>query len=128
MKETLINHWEKLLFLVMLVALIVVWSMYTSKQAELKTIEGLISMDKTIKSIESKMDDIKKRELELYPALEVQLKLVSVDRKKIQDALNKLKTKEEISKDVKTKYEKISDSDIINEFNAMGYPAELISK
>ena len=126
MKEILLEHWQKFLIVILTILMILFWQLYVSKAKELKNKVDEAKIEETIKKIDATLEDIKKRETELYPSIKKSLADLETDRKKIQEAIKKIKTKEEISKNVKKLYEKTDNAGVVNEFNAMGYSSTVV--
>jgi septal ring factor EnvC (AmiA/AmiB activator) len=120
------SYWrEILLVLLILVVAGLAW-LARSARAEADALKSRVDLSRTIAEEQAKLDEIQKREAELYPAIEKKLKeLAEADAElaKRRAALDK-----QTRRTIETRIQKLTTDELAEAFKARGYPAKVIKE
>jgi uncharacterized protein HemX len=126
LKDALLSYWYVIVIVILLMISVMFWQINTNTQQELSTLKSQLKLQESISQTEARLNDMKKREAELYPQLQKQYAEYEALIKKIEvekGKLNEIK-KEQLKKD----WAKATLLDISAQFTNYGFPNTIVSK
>ena len=123
--DHVIANLDKLILGIVIIGLIFTWNRGNSWENKYNELKAKTVSAEEYKKIESKLDEMRRRERELYPQLDAKLKELDSSRAELSKLRKLLKKYEEL-KDVNDEQIKKMDLNrVADTFTSMGYPAKV---
>lgn len=118
-KEFTYHNWQMILIIALCVGMIFQWQFTQSAKEEVQKLQNAMDVQKKIDAIDVKLDDMTKREKELYPILTQKIADLEQARQQFKAAEAKLKAPNQGA--IRNEINKLNEAEVNKLFHDLGF-------
>lgn len=121
-----LHYWYVFALAITLSISVLLWNSRENQRRELEALMNRISVSQSLAETNAQLDDMIKREKDLYPALKKTLEDLKKANAELENAKSKIKLVER--KEIDSEISKMDSDALSNAFTKLGYPSSVVRK